>query len=497
MSLPDATAEPPQQKQGGFRGDVLRLATGTGIGQLIGILAAPVITRLFAPEAYGLAALFASLTAILSVVACARYELSIVLPEKDHQAANLFWLSVLSAMTFASMAFLAVWFGGPNILRWINAPELGPYLWLLPAAILIHGLFAALNYWNTRTGHFTRLSVAEITSRVSGTAATLGAGFTGFATAGAMIIASTFGSALATGVLGCQIFRDNGRFLLNSFDRREILSGMKQHRRFPIYSSWASLINVASWQLPILLFGIFFSSAVVGFYALGFRILQMPMSLIGRAIGRVFHQRAARAHLSGDLGTLVRNLLRTLAIAGLAPIIALAMVGEDLFSLAFGSNWAEAGVYAQILSPWAFVWFISSPLSTLFGVLEQQAQGLVLQISIFVSRLISIGVGAYYENVLLALALFSASGIVVYGNLVLRIMRLAGISPSSMMDSALSKAMCLAAGMLLLLLTTKATLVDGPLLVGIGFLSTMGYFLFLRNELSSTAIAEFESESHS
>lgn len=491
LSLSDATAAAPKKNVASFRSDVLRLASGTGIGQLIGIATAPIVTRLFAPEAYGIAAFFVSLTAILSVLACARYELAIVLPENDRDAANLFWLSLLSAVVFTFLVSVAVWLGGPTIMALTSAPELLEYLWLIPLVVLIHGVFTALNYWNTRTRHFIRLSIAEITSRVTGTAATLGAGFTGHATGGAMIYAGIAGRVLATLVLGGQIIRDNGRFLIRSFDWAEIVAGMKRYRKFPLYSSWSSLINIASWQLPIVLFGLFFSPAVVGLYALGFRILQMPMSLVGRAIGRVFHQRAAQAHLSGDLEPLVRNLLKTLTIVGVAPIIALSIIGEDLFSLAFGSKWAEAGVYTQILSVWAFVWFVSSPLSTLFGVLDKQAQGLRLQITIFVSRLVSIGAGAFFDSVVLALVLFSATGMFVYGGLIYQIMNLSGVTATRLLDRGVLKALIFALILFLALLAIKMVSDSAPVLVGIATVSIAGYFFLLREELSEIRTAEY------
>lgn len=491
MNSPGATAQTPQRKHGKFHKDVLRLASGTGIGQVIGILAAPIITRLFAPEAYGIAAVFASLTAILSVIACARYELAIVLPEKDGEAAALFWLSIIVALGFTLLTGLVTWMTGPTVLAWIDAPGLGSFLWLVPVAVLLHGLFIALNYWNTRTGHFTRLSIASVTSRATGTAVTLGAGFAGLATAGAMIVANIVGRLLATIVLGAQIARDNGRFLVKNFDRRAIWRGMKRHRRFPLFSSWAGLVNIASWQLPIILFGVFFSPAIVGFYALGFRILQMPMSLIGQAIARVFHQRAAQANNRGDLDSLVRNLLRLLLLAGLAPIVALAVIGEELFAFAFGANWGDAGLYAQILSPWALVWFVSSPLSTLFGVLDKQAQGLRLQVGIFVSRLASIAVGAYYDNVLLALGLLSATGILVYGSLIAKIMRLSGVSPSSVLDAgtmrALPAAMVLIAGLLI----AKLAAVHALLLIVVAIALVGGYFFLLRKEFTSNPVVEY------
>ncbi|MDI6867844.1 hypothetical protein [Methanoculleus sp.] len=63
--------------------------------RLITILAAPVIARLYGPEAFGFLAIFTSITSIIGVVACMRYELAIMLPKTDEEAANLLGLCLL------------------------------------------------------------------------------------------------------------------------------------------------------------------------------------------------------------------------------------------------------------------------------------------------------------------------------------------------------------------------------------------------------------------
>ena len=55
---------------------------------------APVLTRLYGPEAFGFLALFTSITSIIGVVACMRCELAIMLPKTDEEAANLLGLSL-------------------------------------------------------------------------------------------------------------------------------------------------------------------------------------------------------------------------------------------------------------------------------------------------------------------------------------------------------------------------------------------------------------------
>ena len=129
--------EPPQRRNTTFKGDVLRLVSGTGLAQLIGVLAAPILTRLYAPEAFGVAALFASITGILGVLACMRYELSIVLPDNDREAANLLGVSLCFSVLIALLTVPIIGFAGPQVLQWVRMPELGPYLWLAPITALI------------------------------------------------------------------------------------------------------------------------------------------------------------------------------------------------------------------------------------------------------------------------------------------------------------------------------------------------------------------------
>lgn len=250
--------EPPPQRNTTFKSDVLRLVTGTGLAQIIAVLAAPILTRLYAPEAFGVAALFASLTGLLSVLACMRYELSIMLPDNDCEAANLLGVSLCFSVLIALLTVLIVELGGVQVLQWVRMPELAPYLWLIPITVWISGIFTALNYWNTRTKHFARLSIARVTIALTNASGSLGAGFAGHATGGAMIAASVGGQAVATTVLGGQIWRDNGKFLVQSICWRKMFAGLKRHWQFPIYTTWASLLNTASWQLPVLMLSTFF-----------------------------------------------------------------------------------------------------------------------------------------------------------------------------------------------------------------------------------------------
>lgn len=472
----------PEDRNTSFRGDVLRLVSGTGIGQIIALLAAPVIARLYPPSAFGVAAVFASFGSIFGVMACLRYELSIVLPETDREGANLFALSVGLSLATALLTGLVLALAGEEIAGWINMPEIRPYLWLVPVTVLLHGLFIALNYWNTRTKHFTRLSIARVTQQVAGTSITLGAGFAGYATGGVMIGAGVAGQGVATATLGGQIWRDNGKFIRDNVHWRGVVEGLRRYKNFPMFSSWSALLNTASWQLPALMLSAFFSSAVVGFYALGFRILQMPMTLIGRAISQVFLQRAAVERVAGNLGSLVETLFQRLLITSLLPGLILMLTGADLFRFVFGSEWTEAGVYTQILAPWAIIWFISSPLSTIYTVLEKQSKEPGLQALIFVVRFVGLGIGGYLGDARLAILFFTIGGILAYAYLIKKIFEFCGLSAFRVVGRTWP-IIAVAAVFILPLLAVKILGLDGLPLLLLAGVTALAYFLKYRKRL--------------
>jgi O-antigen/teichoic acid export membrane protein len=280
--------------------------------------------------------------------------------------------------------------------------------------------------------HFGRLSIAQVSKSVIVNGFQLGMAAIGQAHAGGLIGSTVLGAVTVSSVLARQIWRDDKRIFMQNIRLSHIFQGMRRYRKFPLFNTWSALINTGSRQLPAFFLTFFFSPTVVGYYAVGNRVLHLPISLIGSAIGQVFFQRASATYQGEEsLSGLVLSLFRRLVAFGLFPTLLLMVVGEDLFTLVFGSQWSEAGVYAQILSPWMFFVFISSPMSTLFSILERQEAALLRDIVILVSRAATLGIGGVLGDERLTLFLFSGSGVLVYGALSFWILKMSNVSRSS------------------------------------------------------------------
>jgi O-antigen/teichoic acid export membrane protein len=416
-----------QQVKGSFVKDVIKLVSGTTFAQALLVLSAPILARLFAPESFGTLAVFVSLSTIVTTISCLRYEVAIMLPEKDEEAVNVLGVSLLMVFIISALCVPLLFIGGNWITTILKAPALKNYLWLAPVSILAGGAFQALNYWNTRTKHFGRLSVMRMVASVVTLTLQLGAAFLGRTHAGGLIGATVAGSFAGTVVLTWLILRDDWGLIRKSLSWGKMVTLFKRYQKFPLYDSWAVLLNSISWQLPNFLLSYFFSQTIVGYYSLGDRILRVPMSIIGNSLGQVFYQRSAEAKVEGSLGKLVANVFEQLVIWGQFPLLLMMVVGKDVFAVVLGAKWAEAGVYTQILSWWMFFWFISSPMSNLFRLLEKQEFSLYINIAIFVTRFLSLGLGGYLGDPRLALMLFSGSGVLLYGYLSLAVVIYSGV----------------------------------------------------------------------
>ena len=365
-SLPESGSSPEKStEKSSFTFNTLIVMAGTSIGALVTILASPILTRYYSPEAFGTFAVFTSIFSLISIVACMRYELAIVLPKSEDEAINLLALCVVIATLFSILLIPIIWFFEPQIIAVFNLPDLGSYIYIIPVLVFFSGVFNALFYWNTRTQHFKRLAGARITSSVMTNGYQLGSAFIGFVTAGALIIGSFLGSVVSTILLSGQIWKDDHARFKSSVRWSSMVQGLRRYRNFPIYDTFSAFLNSLSWQLPVFLLAAFFSPAVVGYYSLGLRVLVFPMSLMGTSIAQNFFQKAAESKDQGTLSQIVEKVFSVLVIIGLYPIFLLTLVGANVFIVIFGPEWGQAGLYLQILSIWAFVWFVSSRGSSL------------------------------------------------------------------------------------------------------------------------------------
>jgi len=382
-------------KKGSFVHNVLTLMTGTALAQILAVLAIPVLTRVYKPADFGVLALFISIMGILSVVACWCYELAIILPEKDEDAANLLALSIIIATGMSLLILVVIALFGHSIATLLGTPEITFWLWLVPLNLMGFGFFQAFNYWSTRKKQFRRLAVQKTTQSTITIGTQIGAGTLLKAYAGSLISGKIIGNIVATAILGWKIWIDSKKILLSkNISINKIREHALKYKKFPQYSAPQVLLYMASQQLPGILFIVYFGKIVLGHYYLAYCMFSVPMSLLGHAFAQVFYPKASEYYnTNADIKILVRKTYKVLLKISILPSIFLLMFAPTLFEFVFGDNWRIAGEYLRLILPWLTVGFIVSPITFIFPILNRQDIALSYEIVFFMVRLISILAG--------------------------------------------------------------------------------------------------------
>lgn len=392
-----------------FAGGVTALSSATIVSQAISFIITPVTARLFAPESFGLLATFISVSSIVSVVACFRYEAAIMLPRQDADAANIFGLSAIFMFFIVILTGFLFFICDDLFLDLLEIPKSNNNFWLLPVNILSIGFFTIINYWFTRQANYLHLCWSKIAGSVLSGLVIVCGGLMGFTSGGNLVLLNVFGTIALSCIM---LWLLDIKFIIRHLKYRRMKDMAKRYLKFPVFDIWSAILNTASRQLPVLLLAFFFEEKIVGLYSRSFTLLFMPVSLVGGAIGQVFFQRTSAKYVDKEsLDEIVGNVFNRLVSLGILPFAILIFIAPELFEILLGAKWIEAGFYAQILAPWLFGFLIVSPLSTLFLILERQGIFLLFNIIIFLGRTGAILFGGYfYNDPELSVVLFSSIG---------------------------------------------------------------------------------------
>ena len=258
---------------------------------------------------------------------------------------------------------------GP-IVDFYSQPDLLPWLWLVPAIAGTIGVYLVLNQLAVRRRRFGLIAQRNLLQSVTTVATQAIAGVLGLSVGG-LISGLGLGQALgAAGLLsGSGLRTQPARTGMGITNLRQVA---RHYRRFPLILAPSGLVNVAGLTLPVLFVASYYGLEVAGWLGLTQRVLSLPVSLIGAAVGQVYISALAEKVRTGEAGAakLFSRTSRRLASIGIVGGSLLLVLGPLVFTLVFGTEWAESGAYAQALSINLVFQFFAGPLSQTIVILE-------------------------------------------------------------------------------------------------------------------------------
>lgn len=409
-----------------FISNVIKLFSATLAGQVLGILVTPLLSRLYTPADFGIYQLFFSIVSIIGVVSCFCYEAAIQLSEKDEDAANIVVLCIIISFFTTLVSTLCLFIFSYNVENLLNAPGLSTYFLLFPLALLCNSFTFVFISWLARRDEFGTIAKGNLFSSILSRGASVGSGIISPSPFG-LIFGGIINDATIVANSLKKIIRDIHFFQKVSSQRIRYVA--RRYIRFPLYNTGAALAGTASTFGTPLMLAIFFSPVIVGYYAMAFIVIRLPTKVIGSALSQVFYQKAcADKNLTGSIKNIAETIHTRLISFGIFACLIFMIIGQVLFDLVLGSQWSTAGIYAQIIVPWIFIAFISTPLLSILDVLEKQGANFLFGILLLLTRVISVFIGGFYNDPILAMVLLSVTGVFFWGLVNIYTLKLAGVS---------------------------------------------------------------------
>lgn len=370
-------------------------------GRLIDFATLLVLARALSPADFGLAALAASLIAIVDTaleIPLSQALTRLQTIDKKHLD-TAFTLGLLRGGLLSLILFAAAWpfaivFQDPRLTALVCALAVGP---------AARSLYSPAMVTFVRLISFKQAFAAEMTGKLAAAASAVALANVG---AGAWaIVANSVVTPLVATVLS---------YLIAPYRPVLSLARFLDFRGFVGWFSSAQLMVAASWQVDRGLLGYFVSKATLGRYTMASDLSVLPtQSLIGPAMQPVM---AAFSRIADDRDRLARAYLRASAVTMMiaAPAgIGIALTADLLVKVMLGPQWLESSVYLRGLA-----------LATVFSAAYQPFYSLALALNrpVVLFRLSLLEIGCKALLVSLGFFLWALPGVVAARGVVAVIM---------------------------------------------------------------------------
>ncbi|MBW8350277.1 oligosaccharide flippase family protein [Bacillus sp. IITD106] len=375
--------------------NIMKLMSATMIAQLISLALSPILTRMYTPEEYGVLTLFTTFVAILITFVTGRYEIAIVLPEKDNDSRSLLFGSVAYLLFMSLLIFVIMVVFHDSLIRMVGNESFSLWLYFVPLSLLVYGLYQNFNYWNNRFKNYNVIAAARITEASSVNLIQLLFGLLKLGSKG-LIFGYIFGQFFAT-----LVFSIGGRKNLQSEEKITFKSMKRQlakYKEYPFYNMPSGFFDIMSIQLPNLFISKFFGATSLGFYSLSLRIVNAPLTFISVSVSQVLYQRLNEMYQKGEkLRKFILKAAGILSIISIIPFCILFFWGPDLFGLVYSDKWRVSGEISRIMAFALCVRLVVSPLSPAFFVLNRVKLLFILQMSRLFTTSIILLIGSKFN----------------------------------------------------------------------------------------------------
>ncbi|NME67672.1 oligosaccharide flippase family protein [Flammeovirga aprica] len=387
-----------------FNQNVLKIFSGSTISSLIPLLFMPILSRMYLPSEFGKYAIYNAIIAIMINFLSGKYERAITV-EADLNKSRL--LSVICFILSVCLSILLV----PVYLLISHFLEIN--ILIIVLGCFFNSIYQTSNFIFIKEGLYSDLAKRDIYKSTFLILLQIVFFYT-FKSINGLIIGQLLSTFLIILVSFFRMYQKD--ILIKNLNIKEIIELLVLYSNFPKFTIFSNALNSLTNQLPVFFLKKYFSdNSIIGNYSMSSKVVSIPNRLISNSISQVFRNEAAIEYNTiGNCRDIFVKTLIKLLLLSIFPSLALLFFGKDLFIFFFGDNWSLAGEYAQILSPFLFFRFISSPMTDVYHIVGKQSLDLLWQMLLFTLIVLSAIISINLESSKSFIVLFSLSYSLAY-----------------------------------------------------------------------------------
>ncbi len=387
------------------------LVGGTAIGQIIAMIALPMLTRMYEPEAFSTLAVYISILSMISVVAGLCFEYAIPLPKSDRIGAALCVIALANVSIITALSIFVLLIYYYFLFASIN-DGVRLVLWLLPIGIFIIGIYNTLQYWSTRRKSFSLIAKTRITQSLSGTGVKVVVGLVFNGSVYGLILGQLIAQGAGFLTLGLSLLRKDLHIFFK-IKKKHLSHALHRYIKFPKFTTLEVFSNIGGLQIPVILIASNSNSAEAGYLMVAMQLLSSPLGMLCGAVGQVYLAEAADEKNKAHLAEFTKKTISNLAKWGIIPFSLVALLAPFLVPWLLGHHWQRTGVLISWMVPWFFMQFISSPVSTILYITGNHRAAFFLQVVGLIIRLTCVLIFVYCDKELIGES-YSVSGFIFY-----------------------------------------------------------------------------------
>lgn len=331
---------------------VRRLMAGNGLAQALQFLSILLLSRLYAPDDFGLLAQVQSIATFAAIVATLQMHLVVPLSGDGEQARR----AAATAQTVCVVLLLAA------------LPIAAYFGQVALAAVMLAAMIGLSNTYTSVLvfrGDFRRLSVFYVTRALLIIA--LQVTFALLSVPDGLLWAGVAGEACAATYLRLRLSGESTGGLLAP----SVVGGMlRRWRAFSLHGTVQEAVSVMAFYAPVLWFTALHGEDVGGQYAMASRLIWAPVVLVSSSVAQVLYHSFGQQSANGslDLSSHLTPKVGLVLVFACAVTFAL----QPLFHTMLGVPWELASRMMPLHVLWGAAFLLSTPFRVACRVLQLQ-----------------------------------------------------------------------------------------------------------------------------